>query len=64
LLKEVFADCTDAIFRPIELNGSQMLLVYVDGLCDTKVLDEMVLKHDSLDQTIRQKLMALSQVRS
>ena len=45
LLKQAFKNCSDIQFRTVEVNGeTEMLIVYVDGLCDTKSLDEKILK--------------------
>ena len=44
-LKEQFDMCNDIEFRFMSLdNNSRILLVYIDGFCDTKTLDEAVLK--------------------
>ncbi|WP_420491498.1 spore germination protein [Neobacillus drentensis] len=45
MLKEKFDMCNDIEFRSIAIdNDSKILLVYIDGFCDTKTLDESVLK--------------------
>ncbi|MCM3728194.1 spore germination protein [Neobacillus cucumis] len=45
IFKDIFQNCSDIVFRPISIHGhTQLLLIYVDGLIDTKVLDEAVLK--------------------
>lgn len=45
LLRTVFTDCSDIVFRPIEVNGKpRVLMVYTDGLVRHDILDESVLK--------------------
>jgi hypothetical protein len=51
-LRSQFEKCSDVEFRTIPIKGKdRMLILYVDGLCDTKILDETVLKpliHDGI----------------
>jgi hypothetical protein len=45
LLRTIFEKCSDLVFRPLSFGeGHRLLLVYVDGLADTKHLDEIVLQ--------------------
>lgn len=45
ILREIFRDCSDVVFRSIRIDGQiQSLLVYVDGLVDSKQLDDGILK--------------------
>jgi hypothetical protein len=45
ILRDIFQHCSDVVFRLIQIHGQpQLLLIYVDGLIDSKVLDEVVLK--------------------
>nr|WP_237389548.1 spore germination protein [Bacillus sp. USDA818B3_A] len=45
MLRDQFALCNDVEFRSIPIDEySKILLVYIDGFCDTKALDESVLK--------------------
>jgi hypothetical protein len=45
ILKEIFQNCSDAVFRTIQINGeTKILLIYIDGLCDSKTLDQVFLK--------------------
>lgn len=44
VLRGVFQNCSDVIFRSIMAGKIKMLFVYVDGLIDTKMLDQVVLK--------------------
>ncbi|WP_018132852.1 spore germination protein [Effusibacillus pohliae] len=45
ILKQVFHNCSDVVFRPLHIHGQiKALLVFVDGLVDMKHLDEVVLK--------------------
>nr|WP_304217298.1 spore germination protein [Fredinandcohnia onubensis] len=43
-LRDVFHQCSDVVFRVVPINDkTKILFVYIDGLCDTKPLDEMML---------------------
>ncbi|MCM3587821.1 spore germination protein [Mesobacillus maritimus] len=43
-LRDIFHQCSDVVFRVVPINDkTRLLFVYIDGLCDTKPLDEMVL---------------------
>ncbi|WP_425059732.1 spore germination protein [Sporomusa carbonis] len=44
LLETVFRDCDDVKMRSFNLYGNQALLVYLDGMTDTDVLSENVIK--------------------
>ncbi|MEW9670906.1 spore germination protein [Ammoniphilus sp. 3BR4] len=45
ILRMRFQNCSDVVFRPIQIEGqTQVLFIYIDGLIDSKVLDESVLK--------------------
>lgn len=45
LFRDTFHHCSDVVFRPIQIHEqTHLLLIYVDGLIDSKVLDEVVLK--------------------
>lgn len=45
MLRLEFEKCPDVEFRSIPLDNQQKILfIYIDGFCDTKVLDEVVLK--------------------
>jgi hypothetical protein len=75
-LRSQFEKCSDVEFRTIPINGKdRMLIVYVDGLCDTKILDETVLKPlihngiieklnfmDKYRENLRQLLIPLAKV--
>ncbi|MCM3729207.1 spore germination protein [Neobacillus cucumis] len=77
ILKEIFQNCSDIVFRPIQIYGeTKLLLIYIDGLSDTKTLDEVVLKPmmfeglpvglgkvSTFEQVIEQQLVAISQVK-
>lgn len=44
LLRDIFQQCSDVVFRVVPINDKKKLIfIYIDGLCDTKPLDEMVL---------------------
>lgn len=46
-LRDVFHQCSDVVFRMVPINDkTKLLFVYIDGLCDTKPLDEMMLNPD------------------
>lgn len=78
VLKEVFKDWSDIVFRPIQIGGqAKLLLIYIDGLSDSKILDQVVLKPFMFDgfpealgkvpnvkQVIEQQLIALTQVQN
>lgn len=78
VLRETFENCSDLVIRPIHVNGkTKMLLIYVDGLCDTKTLDEVVLKPlmfeglpEGMDnicttgQVLEQQLVAIAPVKT
>ncbi|RIX51094.1 spore germination protein [Paenibacillus nanensis] len=76
LLKETFQGCSDIVFRVIE-SSPKVLLVYADGLIDTKTLDRTVLtpilyygKPDGLNeapitgQIIQEQLVAAAQLQT
>ncbi|MEF2968690.1 spore germination protein [Paenibacillus sp. M1] len=42
MFREAFESCSDVVFRPISSNP-KALLIYIDGLIDTKTLDNVVL---------------------
>ncbi|MDQ0063830.1 spore germination protein KA [Paenibacillus harenae] len=76
MLRETFQACSDIVFRPISSNP-KVLLVYTDGLIDTKTLDKVVLARLLFDgtsrefngdpvsgQIIQEQLVAISQVQT
>jgi hypothetical protein len=77
-LKGAFQNCSDVVFHPIQNNMQiKMLVVYIDGLVDTKTLDQVVLKPtifegtpdglesaSSLRQVVEKQLIAIGQVKS
>ncbi|MFB6468974.1 spore germination protein [Cytobacillus sp. Hz8] len=76
ILREIFQDCSDIVFRHIDSQGGmKLLLIYIDGLSDSMTLDQAVLKPLTLDvlqdspesiykveQMIEQQLVAIAQV--
>lgn len=45
LLKDLFHNCYDVVFHPLQVEGlAPMLLIYVNGLCDTDHLEGVFLK--------------------
>lgn len=77
VLKQIFANCSDIVFRPIIVKGqTKLLLIYIDGLVDTNLLDQVVLKPmmfegmprgvenaESIGRIIEEQLVAISQVK-
>ncbi|MDR7002093.1 spore germination protein KA [Neobacillus niacini] len=78
VLKQVFENCSDIVFRPILVRRqTKMLLIYIDGLVDTKIVEQVVLKPmmfeglpnrlenvNTTGEIIQDQLIALSQVRT
>jgi spore germination protein KA len=78
VLKQVFENCSDIVIRPILVSRqTKMILIYIDGLVDTKTLDQVVLKPmmfegmpnglenvGSIEEIIQNQLIALSQVKT
>lgn len=78
ILRGIFQNCSDIIFRPIQIQGiSQMLLIYADGLIDSKVLDQAFLKPlmyngipqglgniDRLGEMLEDQLIAIAQTKT
>lgn len=78
ILRGVFQNCSDVVFRPVQIHGqTKMLLVYVDGLTDTKIVDQVLLKPmmfegmpdglekvGSVGQVIQEQLIAIAQVKT
>ena len=66
-LKHEFENCPDVQFRTIPFDEkNKMLFVYIDGFCDTKIFDEVVLKpliFDTQDQKLDRTLMLREMVR-
>jgi hypothetical protein len=76
LLNEIFQNCSDIVFRAIKENGkTRILLIYIDGLIDTKSLEADVIKPiiydglpngitevQSFGEVIEQKQLAISLV--
>ncbi|MGM0878959.1 MAG: spore germination protein [Bacillota bacterium] len=45
IFRDIFKNCSDIIFRSVQIHGkTKILLMYVDGLIDSQVLDQAVLK--------------------
>ena len=45
VLRQVFENCSDIVFRPIIIDSqNKILFIYIDGLIDTKVVEQVVLK--------------------
>ncbi|KAA9032812.1 spore germination protein [Niallia endozanthoxylica] len=77
-LKKLFENCSDFVIRPVYvMDKVKILLIYIDGLIDTNMLDEVFLKPmlferrpqgleevSSLGQVIEQKLIAITQVQN
>jgi len=79
-LEHLFEACSDFIMRPLSIaGGREAALIYLDGLVDSKRLDDLALKallYDAfplagsepgpapLSQTLEKRVVAVSQVRS
>ncbi|WP_430144709.1 spore germination protein [Paenibacillus rhizolycopersici] len=79
VLKQVFSNSSDILFRTVTLPGQpSLLLVYVDGLVNTNMLDQVVLKpmifeglpggvenggSGSLSDVLTKRLVAVAQVK-
>ncbi|HFR4183247.1 TPA: spore germination protein, partial [Bacillus cereus] len=78
VLRQVFENCSDIVFRPIIIDSqNKILFIYIDGLIDTKVVEQVVLKPmmfeglpsgvksvDSVGEIIQNQLIAVSQVKT
>lgn len=78
VLRQVFENCSDIVFRPIIIDSqNKILIIYIDGLVDTKVVEQVVLKPmmfeglpsgvksvDSVGEIIQNQLIAVSQVKT
>jgi len=78
VLRQVFENCSDIVFRPIIIDSqNEILFIYIDGLVDTKVVEQVVLKPmmfeglpsgvksvDSVGEIIQNQLIAVSQVKT
>ncbi|KGT43074.1 spore gernimation protein GerA, partial [Bacillus cereus] len=78
VLRKVFENCSDIVFRPIIIESqNKILFIYIDGLTDTKVVEQVVLKPmmfeglpsgvksvDSVGEIIQNQLIAVSQVKT
>lgn len=67
-LRQAFHNCSDIVFRPISSNP-KVLVIYTDGLIDTKTLDQVVmlpiLSDDAISgETIHAQLLAVSQIQT
>lgn len=77
-LKDIFKNCSDVVFRTIKANeNANMLLVYIDGMCDTKTLEAILLKPllfeglpdglgkmRSIGEVVEQELIAVTSVKT
>lgn len=78
VLKQVFENCSDIVFRPIFINSQiKILFIYIDGLVNTGIVEQVVLKPmmfegmpsglkvmDSVGEIIQNQLIAVSQVKT
>ena len=78
LIKERFINCSDLVVRPLSVKGkSKILIIYIDGLVDTKTLDEVLLKPilfngipqglgevQTIGEMIEQQLIAVTSVKT
>ncbi len=60
ILSVIFADCADLRLREFNLAGRRALLIYIDGLTDTKMLERTILAKAlcSQEQVISEKKIA------
>lgn len=76
MLREMFQECSDIVFRTICIDP-KILLIYIDGLTNTKTLDQVVLQPILYDKNadglssvskvgeiIQQQLVAIAQVQT
>ncbi|GIP11747.1 spore germination protein [Paenibacillus macerans] len=77
MFKQIFADCSDIVFRPVMIHGqTRLLLIYVDGLVNAKALEQVVLKlmtlegvpgglenADPLEELIEEQLVSISRIK-
>jgi len=77
IFREIFCNCSDIVFRSIKVHDlTKFLVIYVDGLINTEILDQVVLKpmlFDSLpqgsekidraEQVIEEQLIAIGQTK-
>ncbi|WP_334072450.1 MULTISPECIES: spore germination protein [Paenibacillus] len=78
VFKQIFADCSDIVFRSVTIHGQpRLLLIYFDGLVNANILDQVVLKPmmfeglplgtESADlpgALIEEQLLAIAQVKT
>lgn len=78
VLRQVFENCSDIVFRPLLINSqTEILFIYIDGLVDTKIVEQVVFKpmmfeglpsgvksEDSVGEIIQKQLIAVSQVKT
>jgi spore germination protein KA len=76
IFKELFQGSSDIVFRPIEVQGeTKILFIYIDGLCDSKTLEQVALRPlmfdglpdalgqvPNVEQIIEKQLIAIAQV--
>nr|WP_260987010.1 spore germination protein [Paenibacillus terrae] len=44
ILRELLHNSSDVVFRRLPLDGQTLLLIYVEGLCDTSLVEQIILK--------------------
>jgi hypothetical protein len=77
ILKKHLENCSDIVYRPLfSQSKAHVFIVFIDGLCDTKTLDEVVLKplifeekNDELRSqfilhVMKEKLVAIAQTQT
>ncbi|MGZ4135219.1 MAG: spore germination protein [Tumebacillaceae bacterium] len=79
MLKQEFRNCSDLVFRKVRTKqqASRLLVVYVDGMVDTKHLDEVILKPllyeglpqgletvQDLEQLVEEQMIPVGQVQA
>ncbi|MED4907223.1 spore germination protein [Brevibacillus centrosporus] len=78
LMRNVFTNCYDIVFRRIQVFGQiEVLLIYLDGLVDTKTLEHVLLKPwmletprpglaslDAFDLMVEQQLVSIAKTKT
>jgi spore germination protein KA len=78
IIRDIFKNCYDIVFRRIQIFGQiHVLLVYLDGLVDTKALDNILLKPwmletprpglgelNSVDLMLEQQLVSIAKTKT
>ncbi|GAA3413090.1 spore germination protein [Paenibacillus hodogayensis] len=44
IVRDLLHDSSDMVFRKLQVDGQSLLFVYVEGLCDTNLVEQIILK--------------------